>query len=155
MSDRSKTTAIEVLYCGRRSAKKSGTQREIDFYDFQRLESGDNLTFAFSANLNKILSHKPVGGVYSIEAEAGENGPSYYFSSLKFLRMLEDTSKIVELRALDETFAARKRIEKRMSDLADDDVVERALAPLREAYAKTDYYGRLALEAYLLHRLRR
>jgi hypothetical protein len=98
----------------------------------------------------------------SIVFGGGPNAPAYvgkYTDDLDILFNIEDEAarraRQAEWEARHESEIVADRMRKKLAEAGKEREFRNLLAPIKKAYAETDYYGRLAIEALVVAELRR
>lgn len=142
--------ALDFVYCGRRWSDASN-KLVLCIRPIKDGELQEAMLFAFDRK-----AHRTVGGVYS-GAEFGGSSARGIAGSLRYERMWEDRTELIDWQARDEYAESASRRRKLEADAKKISEIERIMLPLRnqfQAYrVKRDHAGMEALRAAVLNAL--
>lgn len=147
-----KPERVKKRYVCAGSAEMDTGKTGTIFYEVRADGTRDDQTLAFDA-----LNGYHAGGVYELETVANDKGGTSIFfkkrpTPVAFWNETDaGRREVAAWEARSQATKAEKRARERAKTA---DPIGELLAPLRAEHRKLDYYGRLALEAIVLSKLR-
>jgi hypothetical protein len=140
---------IEVIYAGRRESTRKDTP-EPYMLCYTVTDQNDELVFTNPKTI-KLFKNAIIGGVYKAQRKVDS-----FRLTTNFIRSsgsLKVPGWRAEERGMEVAMKARRLIAAEKTK--GNESIQELMTPIREAYGKTDYIGRLAIEVVVLAALRR
>lgn len=111
-----------------------------------KIKSGEGSERFFEAKKHNVQ----VGHVYKVSASATQVKLPYVW-----VRMYEDKEKVAEWQLRERARKASERVEQAQKKETARNLPLEVLQPFADAYSRSDYYGRIAIEIIMIEHIRR